>query len=78
MRLTRGKKAAQDMSVPDFVQTICALIPERGRLAEQMAVDPTLDPITYRGACRTSELFVVNILQCSTCHGRDLLMVLVL
>ncbi|OAG42721.1 AdoMet-dependent rRNA methyltransferase SPB1 [Fonsecaea monophora] len=32
--LTRGKAAAQDKSKTDFVQSLCLLIPERGRLAQ--------------------------------------------
>ena len=42
--LTRGKAAAQDKSKTDFVQSLCLLIPERGRLAQQMAADHALEP----------------------------------
>ena len=42
--LTRGKEIAQDKSKTDFVQNIRLLIPERGRLAEQMGVDRPLEP----------------------------------
>jgi hypothetical protein len=42
--LTRGKQAAQVKSKTDFIQNICALIPERGRLAERMAVERVLEP----------------------------------
>ena len=42
--LTRGKGATQDKSKADFVQSICLLIPERGRLAQKMAADHALEP----------------------------------
>ena len=42
--LTRGEAAAQGKSKTDVVQSICLLIPERGRLAEQMAIDRPLEP----------------------------------
>jgi len=42
--LTRGKEAAQNKSKTDFIQSIYLLIPERGRLAQQMAVDHALEP----------------------------------
>ncbi|KAN0069234.1 Protein of unknown function (DUF3435) domain containing protein [Elaphomyces granulatus] len=42
--LTRGKEAAQDKSKTDFVQSICLLIPERGRLAQKMVADHALEP----------------------------------
>ncbi|KAK5214871.1 hypothetical protein LTR96_011715 [Exophiala xenobiotica] len=42
--LTRGKEAAPDKSKTDFVQSLCLLIPERGRLAQEMAADHALEP----------------------------------
>ena len=42
--LTRGKETAQDKSKTDFVQNICLLIPERGRLSQKMAADHPLEP----------------------------------
>jgi hypothetical protein len=42
--LTRGRGVAQDRSKTDFVQNICLLIPERGRLAQKMAADQPLEP----------------------------------
>ncbi|KAK5202942.1 hypothetical protein LTR41_011299 [Exophiala xenobiotica] len=42
--LTRGKEAAPDKSKTDFVQSLCLLIPERGRLAQKMAADHALEP----------------------------------
>ena len=42
--LTRGEEAAQYKSKTDFVQNICLLIPQRGRLAEQMALNRPLEP----------------------------------
>jgi len=42
--LTRGKETAQDKSKTDFIQSICLLIPERGRLSQKMAADHLLEP----------------------------------
>lgn len=42
--LTRGKEIAQDRSKTDVVQNLSLLIPERGRLAEKMALDRPLEP----------------------------------
>ena len=42
--LTRGKDAAHDKSRTDYVRDMCLLIPERGRLAEQMSADDHLEP----------------------------------
>lgn len=42
--LTRGRGVAQDKSKTDFVQNICLLIPERGRVAQKMAADQPLEP----------------------------------
>ena len=42
--LTRGKQVVQNSSKTDFVQDVCLLIPERGRLAHQMRADYPLKP----------------------------------
>ncbi|KAN0066788.1 hypothetical protein V8E54_015077 [Elaphomyces granulatus] len=42
--LTRGRGVAQDKFKTDFVQNICLLLPERGRLAQKMAADQPLKP----------------------------------
>ena len=42
--LTRGREAAQDRSKTEFVESICALVPERGRLARRMAAEEPLEP----------------------------------
>ena len=42
--LTRGRQVVQHSSKTDFVQDICLLIPERGRLAQQMRADHPLKP----------------------------------
>ena len=42
--LTRGTEVVQDRCKTEFVENICALIPERGRLANRMAADQPLEP----------------------------------
>jgi hypothetical protein len=42
--LTRGKEVASDKGRTEFVQSVCLLIPERGRLAQNMASDQPLEP----------------------------------
>ncbi|MCJ1474750.1 hypothetical protein MMC13_003410 [Lambiella insularis] len=42
--LTRGRAAAPDKGRTEFVQNICLLIPERGRLAQTMATDQVSTP----------------------------------
>ena len=42
--LTRGREVVQDRCKTEFVENICVLIPERGRLAKRMAADQPLEP----------------------------------
>lgn len=42
--LTRGKELPPCTSKTDFVQSVSLLIPERGRVAEQMGLDRSLNP----------------------------------
>jgi len=42
--LTRGKQQADDLCKTDIVQSLCLLIPERGRLALGMASDDPISP----------------------------------
>jgi hypothetical protein len=42
--LTRGREVAQDRRKTEFVESMCVLIPERGRLAKRMADDEPLEP----------------------------------
>jgi hypothetical protein len=42
--LTRGKEQPSDVDKTDLVQSLCLLIPERGRLAQAMAQDESLSP----------------------------------
>jgi hypothetical protein len=54
--LTRGKETALDKSKTDFVQSLCLLIPERGRLAPKMAADHALEPAEMWHALKPSVL----------------------
>lgn len=42
--LTRGKEQPHDLCRTDLVDSLCLLIPERGRLAQRMASDEPLSP----------------------------------